>query len=545
MKKQNDSLKNQTEAGPRYLLNFETSKLPAQETDFLIVGSGIAGLVASLKLVPFGKVTLVTKEKLEACSTEQAQGGIAAALAPSDSPALHEEDTLRAGAGLCNSEAVKILVTEGRERVRELLAWGVPFDREKESFAFTREGAHREKRVLHVGGDATGEGIWRTLIGRVQEKEGLALFENLMLVDLLVSGDTCKGGLFLDEENKLRVIWSPVTILATGGAGQLYPVTTNPEVATGDGVALAYRAGAQVMDLEFVQFHPTVLYASPHPPFLISEAVRGEGAVLRNQKGKRFLPSYHPEAELASRDEVSRAIIREMEKEGVSYVYLDATSLGEEYLRRRFPHVYQTCLAYGFDLAREWVPVAPAAHYFMGGVKTNLWGETKIRGLYAAGEVACNGVHGANRLASNSLLEGLVFGVRAAERAHAYFQQGRKSQGQNFVYFQQKEAPSPVDWQEVEKRLQKTMQAYGGVTREGAGLEQALKEIASLWPLLTFHAPQHKALEVQNRIILAWLVITAALAREESRGAHYRLDFPRREAAWEKHLVFSREACLH
>src|SRR5215210_4779074 len=353
------------------------------ETDFIVVGSGIAGLRAAVELAGAGaRVTVLTKDRREESNTEYAQGGVAVALSEEDEVSLHEEDTLAAGAGLCDERAVEALVGEGPRYIQELIEWGAEFDREGGRLLFTREAAHSRPRILHAQGDATGHEIARDPLVRAP-----------------------------------RVLFARGVVLATGGAGALYLHTTNPAVATGDGMAMAYRAGAELSDMEFVQFHPTALNLEEAPRFLLSEALRGEGGVLRNSSGRRFMPRYHDAAELAPRDVVTRSIVAEMGRTATRTVFLDMTAFDAAHLRRRFPKIYRTCMQYGLDLAREPIPVGPAAHYVMGGVRTDLEGRTTLPGLYAAGEAAFTGVHGANRLASNSLLEGLVFGARAGAAA--------------------------------------------------------------------------------------------------------------------------------
>lgn len=526
---------------PRYLVNFCEKELTQDYTDFLIIGSGIAGFFTVLKAHPYGRVTLVTKEKLGNCNTEHAQGGIAAAIDPQDTPGLHLEDTLIAGAGLCNPEAVAVLVHEGPECVRELMQLGVPFDREGEAVVLSREGAHRRSRILHAGGDATGEAIWRTLANRIMEHERIMLHENNFVVDLLVADGVCHGALVLDsEQQRLRIIWAPVTVLATGGLGRLYLHTTNPEVATGDGVALAYRAGATVMDMEFIQFHPTILCLDGAPDFLISEAVRGEGGILRNHRGERFMADLHPQADLAPRDIVARAIHDQMEAAGADYVYLDTTHFTRDFLMHRFPTIYRTCLRFGLDIAKDLIPVTPAAHYLMGGVKTNLMGETEISGLYACGEVGCNGVHGANRLASNSLLDGLVFGQRVVAAARQYLESSAVGACGAHFYGQAQDETTVQELNQVDQELKRLMQQQVGIVRDRTEMQRALGRVEGMRPLLSQNSLHLPVLEVQNKIILAHLIITAALMRNESRGAHYRRDYPATEASWVRHVLLNK-----
>ncbi|HYO92185.1 MAG TPA: L-aspartate oxidase, partial [Pyrinomonadaceae bacterium] len=391
----------------------------ALETDFIVVGSGIAGLRAAIELALAGaRVTVLTKDRTSESNTEYAQGGIAVALSEEDEVALHEEDTLRAGAGLCDPEAVRVMVEDGPRLIRELIDWGTEFDKEAGLLVFTQEAAHSRRRILHAHGDSTGREIVRSLIARARREREIAFVAHAGVESLIASDGKCSGVRYLDPLVRApRELLARAVVLASGGAGQVFLHTTNPEVATGDGMAMAYRAGAELADMEFVQFHPTALNLQDAPRFLLTEAMRGEGGVLRNGRSERFMSRYHEHAELAPRDVVSRSIVAEMERTGLKTVYLDMTHLSPSFVRRRFPKIYQTCLHYGLDLTRDLLPVSPAAHYSMGGIRTDLYGRTTLAGLYAAGEVSCTGVHGANRLASNSLLEGLVFGARAGRAA--------------------------------------------------------------------------------------------------------------------------------
>ncbi|MBE0466063.1 MAG: L-aspartate oxidase [Candidatus Desulforudis sp.] len=521
-----------------YILNFDTRQLPSEAVDYLVVGSGIAGLYTAYLLARSGRrVVVVTKKMVENTSTERAQGGIAAAIGASDSPLLHLQDTLRAGAGLCDPEAVQVLVTEGPYRVRHLVGMGARFDRTDGGFALVREGAHRQRRILYAGGDATGAEIQRTLCRQVNEMK-IPVLENHFVVDLLVAHGQCCGALVLDETaNRLLVFRSRVIILTSGGAGQLFRQTTNPPVATGDGIAVAFRAGAEVADLEFIQFHPTVLALADGPPFLISEAVRGEGGILRNASGKPFMSRYHPDGELAPRDVVTRAILAEMRATGTDSVFLDVTHLPADKLRRRFPTIAQTCTALGLDICRECIPVAPAAHYMMGGVRTNLYGETTIENLYACGEVACAGVHGANRLASNSLVDGLVFGGRIVERVLTRSQGTISDPDFSCALLR---ATAGIDYGALRSALQEQMDLNLGPIREPSGLEQALRFFEDHQYLHECAAPHTEAMEVHNLLQLGLLVTEAAAARRESRGGHYRTDYPQPRECWRKNLLFQR-----
>lgn len=522
---------------PRFLLNFDLARLLVAKTDVLIIGSGLAGLYTALKLAGRYRVLVVTKDDPEANATALAQGGIAAALAEADSPQLHFEDTLAAGAGLGCPAAALALAREGPARVGELLALGVPFDREDGRLALGREGAHSRHRILHAGGDATGKLIWQTLAARVAGEAKIRLLPKTVAVDLLTADGRCAGALVLFPDGSPGVILAGATVLACGGAGRLFPVTTNPPGATGDGVAMAYRAGAEVMDLEFFQFHPTALAHPGAAGFLVSEAVRGEGAVLRNEAGERFMPAYHPLAELAPRDVVARAMAFEMRRGQTDCVYLDLTRLDPELVERRFPTIVAACRRLGLDPRRAWLPVAPAAHYFMGGVRTDLYGRTSLPGLYACGEVACTGVHGANRLASNSLLEGLVFGARVAASLLGERLAAPPVPDLRFGDLREEGAAAEAL---VEERLAAVMGRWAGLVREAAGLEQAGAALDELWQVFEHAACGRRGVERRNLLLLARLLLEAALWRRESRGAHYRADFPAPDIGYRKHLLLAR-----
>jgi L-aspartate oxidase len=523
----------------RYLVNFDTRELETVQCAFLILGSGIAGLyTAHLAGRYFNDVVVLTKRGIDDTATEKAQGGIAAAVGPSDSPTLHYEDTLFAGSNLCEPEAVRILVNEGPGRIQELIGLGAEFDRADGRLDLTREGAHTRRRILHAAGDATGAEIQRVLSTTVRSNHRIKVLENHFAVDLLTAGGVCWGVLTWDKaRERLAVFRAGVVVLATGGAGQVYRETTNPGVVTGDGIAMAYRAGAEVMDMEFVQFHPTVLAVRGVRRFLISEAVRGEGGALLNAKGERFMPRYHPQAELAPRDVVVRAILREMEAEGSECVFLSLRHLDPAAVRGRFPTITERLARNGLDLALDLIPVSPAAHYFMGGVKTGLHGETNLKGLYACGEAACVGVHGANRLASNSLLDGLVFGGRILEHARAsplgpmdYSAAGRDLG-----------PPEGVHVPSLREELQALMQEHVGPVRTAAGLEKALKRFEDWGWIRGREAGTPEAMELRDMLDVAQLITEAALMRNESRGGHYRSDYPLSCERWKKHIILRRQ----
>lgn len=504
-------------------------------TDYLIIGSGVAGLRAAIELSKSGKVIVATKDLPTESSTEYAQGGIAVALSDEDEIGIHFEDTIKAGDGLCDEEAVKILVNEGPERIIELINWGAEFDKEGSKLAFTLEGAHSRKRILHAHGDSTGREIERVLINKVSKLNNVSKASFTMALDLIIDEGRCAGAVLL-KEGIIVKCYSKATILATGGAGQVYSRTTNPRVITGDGMAMAFRAGAVLKDMEFVQFHPTVLYAPNAPQFLLSEAMRGEGAILRNIYGEAFMKNYHPLGELAPRDIVSRAIISEMVRTKSHHVYLDLTHLDPDFLKKRFPNIYSTCLRFDIDITSQMVPVSPAAHYIMGGVETDIGGQTSIRGLFAAGEVACTGVHGANRLASNSLLEGLVFGYRAAESAKIYIE-SLKDFKLPKMYI--KEKFDYIDVTEVRKiraDLRTTMWEKVGVIRCGKSLSIAKGKVINFYERLSnsfFNNPL--AIELKNMVTVGLLITEAGLARKNSVGSHYRTDFKEKIPGWEKH----------
>lgn len=508
-----------------------------EQVDFLVVGAGIAGLSAAICLARVGRVMVVTKEELAESNTAYAQGGIAVAMGGDEDVALHLEDTMSAGDGLVNREAAAVLVEQGPRRVEELLAWGTKFDRENGELMRTREGAHSRSRILHANGDATGKEIAVSLLRHVREMDSIELMEWTTGVDLLVEGGRVVGATLLDGEGGVRVVRAEAVLLASGGAGQVYSDTTNPAVATGDGIAMAYRAGAEVSDMEFYQFHPTAFSAPGAPRFLMSEALRGEGAYLVNAKGERFMERYHPLLELAPRDVVARAITREgMDGE----VYLDMRHVKKD-LQTRFPGISKFLAKYRLELGRDLIPVRPAAHYLMGGIRTDVHGRSSLPGLYAAGEVACTGVHGANRLASNSLLEGLVFGVLAAEAMIADDGKGQGTAAVEQVANVVAGGGSITSEESTERwiaELRDLMWKYAGLLRDAEGLREAqrgLEALAVTMPRGMFR----RALEARNLHTVAGLIVAAALGREESRGAHYRNDFPGRDAT-ARHSVMAK-----
>jgi len=506
-----------------------------EHVDYLILGAGIAGLRAAIELAGAARVLVLTKGELYESSTEHAQGGIAVALADDDEVSLHFQDTLQAGDGLCREEAVQVLVEQGPREIKRLIDWGMQFDREGTRLAFTREGAHSRSRVLHAHGDSTGAQILRALLVKVKTLPAIEIRPHTFVTDLLLDGARAAGVHYLDAQtSRLHTIEASAVVLATGGMGQVYKETTNPDVACGDGVAIAGRAGALLSDLEFIQFHPTALYAKGAPRFLLSEALRGEGAVLRNVDLSRFMPRYHEGGELAPRDVVSRAIVMEMRKTGTEFVYLDLTGLKAEHVKSRFPRIYSTCLQYGLDITTDLLPVRPAAHYAMGGVATDLDGNTSLEGLYAAGEVAATGVHGANRLASNSLLEGLVFGARAGASAHRHSRHPisrsepanpKPLESGHRQHAAKRASTFGADTPQMVKHLREILWEKVGIIREQDGLADAVRQLAEL----SLEGPvplERHCHEAQNMLAVARLITASALARRESRGAHYRTDMP-------------------
>ena len=523
----------------RYLVHFSSHNIPQIFTDVLVVGSGIAGLSAICGLSGEASVVLVTKGDLREGSTNEAQGGVAAALDPGDTAAQHFDDTVEAGCGLCNEEAVRVVTEEGPERVRELARMGVPFDRDDGDFSFTREGGHGRARIVHAFGDATGRAIEETLAARVAEHSQLQVLEGTFVLDLLTLDGACHGALVWSRPRGLMMVRAKQTILATGGCGRVYRETTNPSVVTGDGVAMAFRAGASLQDMEFVQFHPTALYVAGASRALISESLRGEGAVLLNRQGERFMGRYHPDGELAPRDVVSRSIIQEMARTQHTNVYLDMRSMSAEYLQTRFPTITALCRRFGLDPADDLIPVRPAAHYMIGGVRTDLSGRTDVANLLACGEVACTGFHGANRLGSNSLLEGLVMGRRCAATAmESLSRMGEPLPVHAIQGLPQEPAYGSLNLADVENSLRSLMWRDAGVLRAGKVLDEAL-EMITFWCRYVmdkeFEDPQ--GWELQNMLTVARLVCMSARQREESRGVHYRTDFPDASPNWQRPII--------
>lgn len=514
------------------------------EYDYIIIGSGIAGLFTALLAQKHGSVLIITKGHIDDTNTRLAQGGIAAAVGSDDSPEQHIQDTLKAGAGLCDEEMVSILATEGPERVLDLINFGVPFDTLHGELALTREAAHSVRRILHAGGDATGAHIENTLTEAVRQSS-ISVREHTLATQLIMENGTAIGVDALSERSGEAFRFNTrFLVLATGGTGQLFRHTTNPLVATGDGVALAFRAGAQTMDMEFYQFHPTAFSIPGAPCFLVSEAVRGEGGILRDAHGRAFMRDYHPMADLASRDIVSRAIVQEMRNTSSDHVFLDVTHLPGQRIRTRFPHIYRFAMEHGLDIATTPIPVAPAAHYMMGGIKVDAGGMSTINGLYACGEVACTAVHGANRLASNSLLESLVFAKRIVDHTVGKLISLPSTQHQAEMAVLPHRQPNiesvpPLDL----ATLQDMVWNRVGMVRNGEDLLRAA-EVLYAWSEVAPAPTDRLSHELVNLLTVARLMTEAALIREESRGAHYRTSFPHPSPEWERHIILVKEEAL-
>lgn len=531
------------------------------QIDYLVIGSGIAGLTFALHASKYGKVGIVTKkEKIEG-ATNYAQGGIASVVDPADHFEYHVKDTLEAGDGLCHEDVVRMVVYEGPGVIKELISWGVNFSMDEDTnlLDLGREGGHSRRRIVHAE-DRTGHAVEKALLERVEKDKNVTIYEHHMVIDLITTAKlikkgiitkeigerTCWGAYVLDvKNNAVKTFLATITVLATGGAGKVYLYTSNPDIATGDGIAIAYRAGAKIANMEFVQFHPTCLYHPEAKNFLISEAVRGEGGFLIDKNGNRFMEKYHSMKELAPRDVVARSIDMELKKSGDECVYLDITHKPPDFIKRRFPHIYKTCLRYHIDITQEPIPVVPAAHYICGGVLTDQNGLTNLENLYAIGEVACTGLHGANRLASNSLLEALVFAKRAADRSSSYLKEKR------YIPFPKPpkwDPGSAVDSEEMVvvshnwDEIRRFMWNYVGIVRTNKRLERARRRIEIIqeeikeyyWDFIV----TRDLLELRNLALTAELIINCALLRKESRGLHYNLDYPHKDDKhWKRDTV--------
>lgn len=524
----------------RYLVSVNSRRISHHFTDFLVIGSGVAGLRAALEAADHGQVLLATKDAPSESNTAYAQGGVAAVMDKADSFQSHVDDTLVGGAGLCDRGVVEMVVREGPDRIRELIDWGAEFDRTNGDLLFAREGGHSAARILHAHGDATGREIARSLLQTVTDNDGIEMLDHTFVLDLVTDDPgRCRGALIWQSEHGISVIWAGATILASGGAGQLYRESTNPNVATADGHAMAWRAGATLGDMEMIQFHPTTLYVAGASRALITEAVRGEGAYLIDRNGDRFMPDVHPLAELAPRDIVSRAIVERMEMTQRPYVYLDARHIGRDRFAQRFPGIFELLTSFDIDVGSTPIPVRPAAHYMIGGLEVDPHGRTSVPGLYAAGEATSSGLHGANRLGSNSLLEGLVYGARAGRAAVEELLPSSEIPQMKFTV--EPSERTPLDLDDVRNSLRSMMGRNLGVEREGDRMVESA-EIIDFWARYvmdkTFSDPS--GWEVQNMLTVSALIVRAALERTESRGVHFRRDYPDSDDAWRTHLLWTR-----
>ncbi len=526
-------------AANRFLVRFNPKQTAHYFTDILVIGAGIAGLRAALEVPPGLDVLVITKDSLQQSNSNFAQGGIAGVLSPEDRFENHIEDTISAGGDLCHPDIVRMVVREAPQQINDLIAWGTHFDEEEGHLALTREGGHSHRRIVHALGDGTGHEVMRAIIARARQAANITLWDNAFTLDLLTHDNACVGALVWRPDQGKLLIWAKQVILASGGAGMVYRETTNPPVATGDGMAAAYRAGAELRDMEFMQFHPTVLYVAGSSRFLISEAVRGEGAYLRDKNLDRFMLAEDPRAELAPRDVVAQAIVRCMERTQHPNVYLDLKHLDPTLVRRRFPGIAQVCRGFGLDITTDLIPIRPGAHYMIGGVTVDERGRTTLPGLWAAGEVTSSGLHGANRLASNSLLEGLVFGSLCGRAAAAAAQ----AMPDNFTALPhvsqfEPESSGELDIGDITNSLRSLMVRHMGVVRRRDGLLTAENDVA-FWCryALPREFDARPGWELQNMLIISRLMIGSALQREETRGVHYRSDFPQRDDAnWRRHL---------
>ena len=530
--------------GPRYLVAFGPKRVPHCFTDVLILGGGLAGLRAALAVDPRLSVTVVTKNDLQSSSSQWAQGGIAGVHDPEDRFDNHVADTLSAGGGLCHEDVVDSVVREAPGRIAELIAWGTKFDERDGALELGREGGHSHHRIVHALGDATGREVMRAVIERARLLDNLEVWPDTFTIDLVTDAGGCRGALVWNRAHGKTLVWARRTILATGGAGQLYRESTNPEGASGDGLALAWRAGATLRDMEFMQFHPTVIYIAGGARSLITEAVRGAGAWLVDKDGRRFMPEFDPRAELAPRDVVSRAITVVMHRTHHANVYLDLSHLDPDTVHRRFPGMAQICAKFGLDLARDRIPVRPGAHYMIGGVEVDADGRTDVPGLFAAGEVTSSGLHGANRLASNSLLEGLVYGARAGQAASADVLAGVDADMLRVPDLSNPRSPDTngsLDLADIRNSLRSLMWRQVGVERSGDSLAEALETVEG-WCryVLPLQFADPEGWQLQNMLEVARLMIRAALVRQETRGVHVRGDFPRADDAWQAHIGWRR-----
>jgi L-aspartate oxidase len=526
----------------RYLVDFDLKRIPHFFADVLVIGGGISGLRAALAVDPSQSVVVITKDQLAHSNSSYAQGGIAGVMDPEDEIADHAADTMAAGKGMCDEDIVSMVCGEAPDRIAELIKLGTEFDTIDGDLALTQEGGHSHRRIAHALGDATGKEIMRAIIARARQSEHVQIWERTFTIDLLTHRGRCRGCLVWSERFGKTFVWAKQTILATGGAGAMFRETTNPAIATADGHALAFRAGAELRDMEFMQFHPTVLYIAGSSRHLITEAVRGEGAHLVDCNGYRFMPDYNEAAELAPRDVVSQAMTLQMEKTSHPCVYLDLTPIEKETVLLRFPHIRKVCAEFGIDITTDRIPVRPGAHYMIGGVTVDTDGQTSLPGLLAAGEVTSTGLHGANRLASNSLLEGLVYGLRCGLQA------SNRAAEQPDTFTCPEIAPSPgslhedeeLDIRDLRNSLTSLMWRNVGINRNEAEL-LAAKEQVEFWSryVLDRNFDRPEGWELQNLLTASRLMITAALRRTESRGVHFRGDYPETNAAMADHIAIS------
>jgi L-aspartate oxidase len=534
-----------TSPTPRYLVPFHPKHISHCFTDVLVIGSGIAGLRAAIAVDPSLSVMVVTKDEIVESNSNYAQGGIAGVMDPADRFEDHVQDTLVAGGGLCERSVVERVVRDAPRRIEELLAWGCRFDEHSGSLVLGREGGHGRHRIVHALGDETGKEVMRTMIEWTRRLRNVQIREQTFTLDLLTFDGSCRGALVADPQGTKTLVWAKQTVLCTGGTGRIYRESTNPRVATGDGHALAFRAGAELRDMEFTQFHPTVLYIAGSSRSLITEAIRGEGARLVDRRGYRFMPDYDDRAELAPRDVVSQAIVRQMEKTQYPNVYLDLSHLDPVFVRKRFPGIDATCSKFGLDITRDRIPVRPGAHYMIGGVTVDADGRTTLPGLWAAGEVSSSGLHGANRLASNSLLEGLVLGAGAGDAASLAASKMDDDYRAMPLANPVEEPPvESLDLDDIRNSLQSLMWRFAGVQRSGEQLAEAAAAI-DLWRryVLPRQFGDPTGWELQNMLTVGRMMVAAALAREESRGVHSRMDFPRSDDAhWKRRLAFRRSS---
>ena len=524
---------------PRYLIPFDTRQAVHQFTDILIIGGGLAGLRAANAVAPHHSVLIATKEELRESNSNYAQGGIAGVWDPEDCFEHHIQDTLVAGANLCDDDVVSMVVREAPRRIEELVRWGTRFDQAQGDFALGREGGHSHERILHAHGDATGAEIMRAVIQRTRELKNVRIMENTFTIDLLTHEGRCRGAVIRPADGPILMVWAKETILCTGGAGQIFRESTNPPVATADGTSLAYRAGAELSDMEFMQFHPTVLYIAGSSRSLITEAVRGEGAHLVDATGYRFMPDFDPRAELAPRDIVSQSIFTHMQRVSHPCVYLDLSHLDSEKVVQRFPGIAKLCKKFGLDITSDRIPVRPGAHYMLGGVTVDRQGRSSLPGLWAAGEVTSSGLHGANRLASNSLLEGLVYGAAAGFSASRAAGEGLFEMRASSIRQSVCTSTESFDIADVRVSLKSLMGRLVGVHRDADGLQEAADSVRALAAYVMNHQfDTVEGWELQNLLTTASIMIVSAIERTESRGVHFRSDYPQRDDSnWRRHLT--------